>query len=73
MHFGLKNTGITYQCVTIMLLHEMIHREIEAYIDDMIVKYKDNERYVNTLEVLWKNLSLQVNAKSKEVYFLGSY
>ena len=73
MHFGLKNAGITYQCVAITLLHEMIHKEIEAYIDDMIVKYKDNERYVNTLEVLWKNLSLQVNAKSKEAYFLGGY
>lgn len=52
MHFGLKNAGITCQCVVITLLHEMIHKEIEAYIDDMIVKYKDNERYVNTLEVL---------------------
>lgn len=73
MHFGLKNAETTYQRVATTLLHEMIHKEIEAYIDYMIVKYKDNERHVNTLEVLWKNLSLQVKAKSKEVYFLGSY
>ena len=39
--FGLKNAGATYQCVATTLLHDLIHKEIEVYVDDMIVKYKE--------------------------------
>ena len=39
--FGLKNAGATYQGVATTLLHDLIHKEIEVYVDDMIVKYKE--------------------------------
>ena len=39
--FGLKNAGATYQCVATTLLHDLIHKEIEVYVDDMIVKCKE--------------------------------
>ena len=36
MSFGLKNAGATYQRAMVALLHDMIHHEIEIYVDDMI-------------------------------------
>ena len=40
MPFGLKNTGATYQRATIALFHDMMHKEVEVYVDDMMVKSK---------------------------------
>ena len=40
MSFGLENVGATYQRVTTTLLHDLIHKEVEVYVDDMIVKSK---------------------------------
>ena len=40
MPFGLKNAGATYQRAATTLLHDMIHKEVEVYVDDMIVKFK---------------------------------
>ena len=41
MPFGLKNVGATYQRVATTLLHDLIHKEVKVYVDDMIVKTKD--------------------------------
>ena len=38
MPFGLKNAGATYQRAMVALFHDMMHREIEVYVDDMMVK-----------------------------------
>ena len=38
MTFGLKNVGATYQRASINLFHDMVHRDVEVYVDDMIVK-----------------------------------
>ena len=38
MPFGLKNVGATYQCAMVALFHDMIHHEIEVYVDDMITR-----------------------------------
>ena len=43
MPFGLKNAGATYQRVATTLLHDLMHKEVEVYVDDMIVKSKDSE------------------------------
>ncbi|RDX84625.1 Retrovirus-related Pol polyprotein from transposon 17.6, partial [Mucuna pruriens] len=51
MPFGLKNVGATYQRVMLALFHDMIHKEIEVYVDDMIAKSKTPEQHV---EDLWK-------------------
>ena len=42
MPFGLKNAGATYQRAAIALLHDMMDKEVEVYVDDMIVKSKDH-------------------------------
>ena len=38
MPFGLKNAGATYQRAATTLFHDMMHRDVEVYVDDMIVK-----------------------------------
>ena len=38
MPFGLKNAGATYQRAMVALFHDMMHKEIEVYMDDMIAK-----------------------------------
>ena len=38
MPFRLKNAGATYQRATTTLFHDMMHRDVEVYVDDMIVK-----------------------------------
>ena len=38
MPFGLKNADATYQRTMITLFHDLMHKEIEVYVDDMISK-----------------------------------
>ena len=38
MFFGLKNVGVTYQRAMVTLFHDMIHKEIKVYVDDLIAK-----------------------------------
>ena len=38
MSFGLKNAGATYQRMATTLFHDMMYKEIEVYVDDMMVK-----------------------------------
>ena len=40
MSFRLKNAGETYQRAMVALFHDMIHHEIEVYVDDMIARSK---------------------------------
>ena len=48
--FGLKNVGATYQRAATTLLHDLIHKEVEVYVDDMIVKSKDREGHILALQ-----------------------
>ena len=38
MPFGLKNTGATYQRAMTTIFQDMMHKEIEDYVDDIVVK-----------------------------------
>ncbi|XP_019434188.1 PREDICTED: uncharacterized protein LOC109340879, partial [Lupinus angustifolius] len=40
MPFGLKNAMATYQRAMVTLFHDMMHKEIEVYVDDIICKSK---------------------------------
>ena len=50
MSFGLKNIGATYQRATTTLFHDMMHRDVEVYVDDMIVKSRDRADHWAALE-----------------------
>jgi hypothetical protein len=43
MLFGLKNTRATYQRAMVTLFHNMMHKKIEVYVEDMIAKSKKGE------------------------------
>ena len=45
MPFGLKNAGATYQRAMVALFHDMIHHEIEVYVDDMIARSQTEEEH----------------------------
>ena len=66
MPFGLKNAGATYQQAATTLLHDMMHKEVEVYVDDMIVKSKDRAGHDPTLrkffDRLWK-YNMRLNPK----------
>ena len=40
MLFGLKNAGVTYQHTMTAIFHDMMYRELEDYVDDMVVKLR---------------------------------
>lgn len=56
MPFELKNAGATYQQAMVTLFHDMIHREIEVYIDDTIAESQTKEEYLVNLEKLFERL-----------------
>ncbi|XP_052312432.1 uncharacterized protein LOC112328962 [Populus trichocarpa] len=56
MPFGLKNAGATYQRAMVTLFHDMMHKEIEVYVDDMIAKSKREEDHVEVLRKLFERL-----------------
>ena len=56
MPFGLKNAGATYQRMATTLLHDMMHNEVEVYVDDMLVKSKDRESHIINLRKFFKRI-----------------
>ena len=57
MPFRLKNARATYQRMMTRMFRDKIWRTIEVYIDDIVVKSKQEVRHIEDLqgvfEVLW--------------------
>ena len=49
MTFGLKNAGFTYQKMMTRMLKPQLGKNIEIYINDMVVKSKLESKHVNDL------------------------
>uniref|UniRef100_A0A151UDK5 Retrovirus-related Pol polyprotein from transposon 17.6 n=1 Tax=Cajanus cajan TaxID=3821 RepID=A0A151UDK5_CAJCA len=49
MPFGLKNTGATYQRLMDKVFHQQIRRNMEIYVDDMVVKTTSAEAHAAEL------------------------
>ena len=56
MPFGLKKVGATYQRAMVTLFHDMMHKEIEVYVGDMIVKSQGEDDHVINLKKLFERL-----------------
>ena len=54
MPFGLKNAGAIYQRAMVTLFHDMMHKEIEVYVDDMIAKSQGEDEHVVNLRKLFE-------------------
>jgi len=50
MPFGLKNAGATHQCAMNTNFHENIHKTVECYIDNIIVKSHDKSNHLTDLK-----------------------
>ena len=63
--FGLKNAGSTYQRMMTRMFEPQLGKNIEIYIDDMVVKSKLESEHVNDLGNIFEILrrhKLQLNA-----------
>lgn len=49
MPFGLKNAGATYQRAMTAIFYDMMHEELEDYVDDIVVKSKQRKDHVEVL------------------------
>ncbi|XP_071926285.1 uncharacterized protein [Coffea arabica] len=53
MPFGLKNAGATYQRLVNKLFKNQIGRNMEVYVDDMLVKSRTQEQFINNLREIF--------------------
>ena len=65
--FWLKNVGATYQRMTTALLHDMMHNEVEVYVDDVIVKSKDREGYIVNLKKFFESTKMYLWSNYQEI------
>ena len=66
MPFGLKNASAIYQRAATTLLHDLTHKEVEVYVDDIIVKSKDREGHILVLRKFFERIryyKLRLNPK----------
>ena len=56
MSFGLKNTGATYQRLVNRMFFHQIGRNVEVYIDNMLVKRKDEANHLVDLKETFSTL-----------------
>ncbi|KAL6185431.1 hypothetical protein ACLB2K_041565 [Fragaria x ananassa] len=54
MPFGLKNTGATYQRAMTAIFHDMMRKEVEDYVDDLVVKSKTRGEHWSILRKVLK-------------------
>ena len=67
MPFGLKNARSTYQRMMTRMFESQLDKNIEVYIDDMVVKSKLESKHVNDLGNIFEILrrhKLRLNALS---------
>ena len=56
MPFGLKNASATYQRAATTLLHDLIHKEVEVYVDEMLAKSKYCEGHIPALQKFFERI-----------------
>ncbi|KAA0039585.1 uncharacterized protein E5676_scaffold775G00410 [Cucumis melo var. makuwa] len=56
MPFGLKNAGTTYQRVMQKVFDDMLHKYVECYVDDLVVKSKRRQDHLKDLKVVFNRL-----------------
>lgn len=58
MPFGLKNVGATYQRLVNRMFAPQIRRNMEVYVDDMLVKSKSKDHHLGDLRETFETLRL---------------
>ena len=66
MPFVLNNAGAPYQRAATTLFHDMMHKDVEVYVDDMIVKSRDRADHLAALQRFFERIrrfKLRLNPK----------
>lgn len=53
MPFGLKNVGVTYQCLVNKVFKDQIGHNMEVYIDDMLVNSQSVQDHIADLQEIF--------------------
>lgn len=53
---GLKNAGATYQRAMTKIFDEIIHKIVECYVDDLVVKAVSYEEHLQHLRIVFDRL-----------------
>ena len=56
MPFGLKNAGATYQRAMQKIFDNILHKYVECYVDDLVVKTKRSEDHLVDLQSMFNHL-----------------
>jgi hypothetical protein len=56
MTFEFKNVSAIYQKAMVTLFHDIMHQEVEVYVDDIFVKSKKEEDHLQVLRKLFERL-----------------
>ena len=56
MPLGLKNAGATYQRLMNRMIHDQIGRNVEVYVDNMLVKSTEEDNHLDDLKETFKTL-----------------
>ncbi|KAL0290358.1 UNVERIFIED_CONTAM: Retrovirus-related Pol polyprotein from transposon.6 [Sesamum angustifolium] len=64
MPFRLKNAGATYQRAMPNIIDDMLHKKVESYVDDLVVKIKKRGEHLADLQIVFdrlRNYNLKMN------------
>jgi hypothetical protein len=56
MSFGLKNAGATYQRAIQLCLADQLHRKVETYADNVVIKTRSHDEFIPDLEETFNSL-----------------
>ena len=56
MPFRLKNARAIYQRAMTIVFHDMMHQDVEVYVDDMIMKSQDSVYHLAALERFFERI-----------------
>jgi hypothetical protein len=81
MPFGLKNAGATYQRLVDKVFHKQLGRNLEAYVDDLVIKSREDEDLLKDMQETFntlRSINMKLNPKKcsfgvEEGQFLGYY
>ena len=56
MPFSLKNVGATYQRAMTLIFHDMIHKIVEDYVNNILAKSRKRQDHIATLSAIFDKL-----------------
>src|SRR4051812_38929922 len=70
MPFGLKNAGVAYQQVVNKIFKKQVGKNIEVYVDDMLVKSTEEANHIQDVEETFEVLrQYQMKLNSQKCVF----